>query len=118
MACRLFGINNVFRKLQSHHLKQRLPIINLAVGKQFRIGNDDTTTDKIIIFNKFNDFFIKVGLTLARAISISKNKPSDYAGQSFSETVFLVPVTQEEITLKIKSLKYTATGYDDINAMS
>ena len=32
--------------------------------------------------------------------------------------MFLAPVTQEEIILKIKSLKDTATGYDKINAMS
>ena len=55
---------------------------------------------------------------MVRVIPISKNKPSHYLGPSFSETVFLAPVTQEEINLKIKSLKDTATGYDDINAMS
>ena len=55
---------------------------------------------------------------ISRVIPISKNKLSHYLGQSFSETVFLAPVTQEEINLKIKSLKDTATGYDDINAMS
>ena len=85
---------------------------------KFRIRNDDSTTDKNIISNKFNDFFINAGPTLARVIPISKNKPSHYLGQSFSETVFLAPVTQEGINLKIKSLKDTATGYDDINAMS
>ena len=90
----------------------------LAHQTKFRIGNDDSTTDKNIISNKFNDFFINVGPTLARVIPISKNKPSHYLGQSFSETVFLAPVTQEEINLKIKSLKDTATGYNDINAMS
>ena len=46
------------------------------------------------------------------------NKPSHYLGQRLGETVFLAPVTQEEINLKIKSLKDTATGYDEINAMS
>ena len=32
--------------------------------------------------------------------------------------MFLAPVTQEEIKLKIKSLKDTATGCDEFNAMS
>ena len=32
--------------------------------------------------------------------------------------MFLAPVTQEEIKLKIKSLKDTATSYDEINVKS
>ena len=90
----------------------------MAFQTKFRIGNDDVTTDKNIISNKFTDFFINIGPTLARAIPDSKNKPSHYLGQRLGETVFLAPVTQEEIKLKIKSLKDTATGYDEINAMS
>ena len=50
--------------------------------RKFPIGNDDSTTDKNIISNKFNDFFINVGPTLARVIPISKNKPSHYLGQN------------------------------------
>ena len=90
----------------------------VAFQTKFRIGNDHVTTDKNIISIKFNDFFINTGPTLARAIPDSKNKPSHYLGQRLGETVFLAPVTQEEIKLKIKSLKDTATGYDEINAMS
>ena len=90
----------------------------LAHQTKFRIGNDDIATDKNIISNKFNDFFINVGPTLACVIPISNNKPSHFLAQSFSETVFLAPVTQEEINLNIKSLKDTSTGYDDINSMS
>ena len=87
-------------------------------NEKFQIGNDDATTDKNIMTNKFSDFFINVGPTSAPVIPISKNKPSHYLGQSFSETVFLDHTTQEEIKLKIKSLKDAGTGYDDINAMS
>ena len=47
-----------------------------------------------------------------------QEKTSHYLGQRLGETVFLAPVTQEEIKLKIKSLKDTATGNDEINAMS
>ena len=77
----------------------------VAFQTKFRIGNDDVTTDKNIISNKFNDFFINIGPTLARAIPDSKNKPSHYLGQRLGETVFLAPVTQEEIKLKINHLK-------------
>ena len=90
----------------------------MAFQTKFRIGNDHVTTDKNIISNKFNDFFINIGPTLARAIPDSKNKPSHYLGQRLGETVFVAPVTQEEIKLNIKSFKDTATGYDEINAMS
>ena len=86
----------------------------VAFQTKFRIGNDDVTADKNIISNKFNDFFINIGPTLARAIPDSKNKPSHYLEQRLGETVFLAPVTQEEIKLKIKLLKDTATGYDKL----
>ena len=85
---------------------------------KFRIGNDDVRTDKNIISNIFNDFVMNMGPTLAGAIPDTKKKPSHYLGQRLCETVFLAPMTQVEIKLKIKSHKDTATSYDEINAMS
>ena len=46
----------------------------VAFQTKFRIGTDDVTTDKNIISNKFNDFFINIGHTLARSIPDSKKK--------------------------------------------
>ena len=95
----------------------------MAIQTKFRIGNDDVTTDKNIISNKFNDFFIDIGPTLARAIpdphpKNNQQKTSHYLGQRLDASVFLAPVTQEDIKLKMKSLNDTATGYGEINAMS
>ena len=46
----------------------------VAFQTKYRIRNDNVSTDKNIISNKFNDFFINIRPTLARAIpDLKKN---------------------------------------------
>ena len=79
-------------------------------GNEISDGND--------ISNKFNDFFINIGPTLASAIPNTNRSPLNYLRGSVSETIFISPVTENEISKLLLSLKNTATGYDDINSMS
>ena len=79
-------------------------------GGEILDGND--------ISNKFNDFFINIGPTLANAIPHTSKSPLNYLRGSVSETIFLSPVTENEIGKLLLSLKNTASGYDDINSMS
>ena len=80
--------------------------------------NGSEISDGKDISNKFNDFFINIGPTLANAIPHTSKSPLNYLGASVSETIFLSPVTGNEIGKLLLSLKNTATGYDDINSMS
>ena len=66
------------------------------------------------ISNKFNDLFINNGPTLANAIPHTSKSPLNYLGCSVSETIFLSPVTENEIGKLLLFLKNTATGHDDI----
>ena len=79
-------------------------------GGEILDGND--------ISNIFNDFFINIGPTLANAIPHTSKSPLNYSRGSVSETIFLSPVTENEIGKLLLSLKNTASGYDDINSMS
>ena len=80
--------------------------------------NGSEISDRNDISNKFNDFFINIGPTLANAIPHTSKSPLNYLGASVSETIFLSPVTENEIGKLLLSLKNTATGYDDITSMS
>ena len=101
---------NVMKSIINHN---KMPIYQTKFkynGNEISDGND--------ISNKFNDFFINIGSTLANAIPHTSKSPLNYLGASVSETIFLSPVTENEIGKLSLSLKNTATGYDDIISMS
>ena len=70
------------------------------------------------ISNKFNDYFINIGSIFANAIPHTSKSPLNYLRGSVSETIFLSPVTENEIGKLFLSLKNTACGYGDMNSMS
>ena len=89
---------------------------SLQIQSRFKLNDGSVTTDKTIICEKINDFFIGVGPTLANKIPQQSRTPSSYLGNSLINLVFLVPVSIEEITSMIQGLKNSAPGHDDITA--
>ena len=89
---------------------------SLQIQSRFKLNDGSVTTDKTIICEKFNNFFIGVGPTLANKIPQQSRTPSSYLGNSLINSMFLVPVSIEEITSMIKGLKNSAPGHDDITA--
>ena len=55
------------------------------------------TSDKRLISEKFNDFFVNIGPTLAKRIPIIDKSPLSYMQFSINESIFLAPVTPTEI---------------------
>ena len=66
------------------------------------------------ISNKFNDFFINVGPTLAKSISPVDVNHMSFLKQSYPDSLFLSPATTEEIKEIISKLKDASPGYDSI----
>ena len=89
---------------------------SLQIQSRFKLNDGSVTTDKTIICEKFNNFFIGVGPTLANKIPQQSRTPSSYLGNSLINSMFLVPVSIEEITSMIQGLKNSAPGHDDITA--
>ena len=89
---------------------------SLQIQSRFKLNDGSVTTDKTIICEKFNNFFIGVGPTLANKIPQQSRTPSSYLGNSSINAMFLVPVSIEEITSMIQGLKNSAPGHDDITA--
>ena len=77
-------------------------------------SNGTIIDDGIDIANKFNNFFVNVGNTLAKSIPTSHKHPNDYISYNASNTFSLEPVTENEICKIIGTFKDSAAGWDGI----
>ena len=79
--------------------------------------NDRDITDKRAISDGFNNFFVNVGPNLASKIPQSSTSCTKYIkGGHLTETLFLCPTYEEEITNIIKNLKSGSdAGWDEIS---
>ena len=85
--------------------------------KKFKLNDGSITDNKQVISDRFNDFFVNIGPTLAKAIPQVRNHPVSFMGDRIEQSIFLEPVTEGEINQIIISLNDNAPGYDDISAM-
>ena len=81
---------------------------------KFVISDETITTDKELIVEKFNDYFVNIGPTLAKSIPNVNKTPSEYMTNEIIHSLFLFPVTESEINVILMSLKDSALGYDGI----
>ena len=99
-------IKSIINKNKKPHIQGR-----------FKIGENLITSDNELISNKFNDFFINIGPTLAKSTPCVNKSPLSYLGNRLTESIYLAPVSENEIGQFIKSLNYTTAGFDDLNSM-
>ena len=66
--------------------------------------------------NKFNNFFVNVGHTLAMSIPSSYKNPTDYISYSAVNAFYFDPVTEIEICKFIGTFKDGAAVWDDMTA--
>ena len=110
----------------SNAMKKSWGIINNIINKnqkpetqsRFKIGDNLITSDKNIICNKFNDFFVNIGSTLAKSIPKVNKSPLSYMGNRLTDSIYLEPVTEKEINTLISALKDIAAGFFGMNSMS
>ena len=73
-------------------------------------------TDKNVIADQFNNFFINIGPNLASKIPKSSKTYKDFLPPTNLNSIYLEPVTEVEIKKITKSLKNGAPGCDDVTA--
>ena len=103
------------------NIKKSWQIIKFVINKRkykmpctkFKL-NGTIIDDGIDIANKFNNFFVNVGNTLAKSIPTSHKHPNDYISYNASNTFSLEPVTENEICKIIGTFKDSAAGWDGI----
>ena len=77
---------------------------------------DSVINDKKEVSNKFNEFYVNVGPSLAKKIPTVNNDPLEYLNGSYNNSLFLNPVVEEEVYKIIMNIKNNkANGYDDIS---
>jgi hypothetical protein len=81
--------------------------------------NNKSITDKKEICDAFNNFFLNIGSTLDKNIPSSQVNPLSFMKGQYNDSLFLKPVTDDELILIIKNLKSNASpGWDSITVES
>ena len=84
--------------------------------EKFRLSDQSVISDRNIISTRFNDYFIDIGHNIASKIPDTGIQPKFYFKGTMVNSLFLEPVTENEIQKIILSLKNGAPGYDDVTA--
>ena len=84
------------------------------VQSQFKLNDGSITSNKLIISEQFNDFFINIGPTLADKIPKQSKIPESYLGSRIKNSILLAPVTLTEIDDIFKTLRRCTPGYDEL----
>ena len=114
--------NDIFIKNKSNIRKTWLiikEILNKSKSKEIKqnkfIASDGSLIDnQQTIAEKFNEFFVNVGPTLAKKIKKQDISPNSYLKNKMINSIFLNSVTDLEIINMLKSCKDSSPGYDDI----
>ena len=77
--------------------------------------NGRDVTDDHDIANYFNQYFANVGPNLAKNIPNSSSTYQASLNHLCDNSIFLQPVTENEILTIIKALNNGSPGFDDIN---
>jgi hypothetical protein len=109
-------------KENKHNLKNSWRIMNDIICKKrnkvscSRFYTNDSKriiTDKKAISDKFNDFFVNVGPSLADKIPVNTRHPTSFMNRN-PHSMAVFPVSQDEIIEIIKNLKNSSPGWDSI----
>ena len=78
--------------------------------------DDNIITDSNEIANNFNDYFVNVGPKLADKIPPSNVNFSSYLPASNQDSIFLDPITENEVKIEIDQLNVNKSGgYDEMS---
>ena len=74
--------------------------------------NDKITEDGQVISDKFNNFFVNVGTTLAKNIPLSNKSPTEYMITNTTDLFILDPVSENEVLKIISNFKDSSAGWN------
>ena len=87
---------------------------NVTKTASFLINEHDIT-DQETIAEKFNEFYVNIGPTLARKIPTGRCDPISYIENGTRNSIFLHPVNEEEVNNILKDMKNSSAGWDCIS---
>jgi exonuclease III len=85
---------------------------NSSANSEIKINNS-ISNDSYEIANSFNEYFVNIASTLSKNIPVVENKlPTDFMNDPNTNSMYLSPVSKEELIKVIKNLKKSSAGYD------
>ena len=87
-----------------------------SVNARSKLQDGSLTTDKQLISERFNEFFVGIGPSLAKKIPPQNVSPSKFMGAKELHSIYLSTVSPSEINKMISSLKNWAPGHDEISS--
>ncbi len=111
-------------KQSVNNMKHTWKNINSLLGRNkqnlshthFKRDTGEYTSDPNLISNDFNDFFVNIGPNLASQIENENQNYSDFLFHPSNHTMFMQPVTENEILKIISKLDPNKSpGHDNIN---
>jgi exonuclease III len=86
-----------------------------SIPNKFKIA-DTITSDKNRIANGFNDFFVNIGNSLSKNISLSNSDPLQFITSNNQSSIYITGAHENEVKKIILSLKEASAGWDGIHA--
>jgi hypothetical protein len=103
------------------NLKQTWKILKDIIGQKKGVSyvtefliNNKIVTDKTAIVNEFNDFYTQIGPNLSQKIPGSTKQPEDFLCGNYMNSMFIEPVSEQELDNVLAKLKNSAAGCDEI----
>ena len=78
--------------------------------------NNKVTSDKQIVANGFNSFFLNTGANLAKNILSDPRSPTMFIKRN-SQSMAIMPIIKNDVIDIIKNLKVSSPGWDSISAV-
>ena len=88
----------------------------IKTQNKFKLNDNTIIADPKIVCNKFNDFFVNVGPSLAAKIPKLDLNPEQFMGNRLVNSMYIEPVNEVEIRKLINQLKDNSPGYDGVKA--
>ena len=114
--------NKLFQENQSN-LKNSWKILKTVINKKKQTtscsrfkSNGATVTDKDVIANGFNNFFVNIGPNLAADIPEKNKSATEYVKDRNVDSMMLYEVSEVEVINIINNLKPASAGWDGISA--
>ena len=117
-------MKNNFLEKNKGNIKETWKILNSVIKKKTKgttypaefSNNGATISGNKNIANSFNNFFVNVGPSLANNIPRSNDVFTRYLSDKVEDTLFLKPVTEEEIIKLVNNTKHKKSkDHDDID---
>ena len=113
---------NILQKNQSN-MRKSWQILKEVINKKKNVStcsrfmvNNTISTNRKIIADSFNSFFVDIGPSLAKKIPNDGRRPEQFLSDKIADSMCLSTVLEDEVRQIIHNLKESSAGWDSISS--